>query len=257
VRALRALLRDRDARRDSRRFVVEGPRLIDAALAHDAPIDTVFVAADAPGTAVALGERAVERGAALERLAPGVCERIADTVTSQGVLAVVQQPSPDLARDALATADFVVIAEQVNDPGNAGAVWRSAAAAGASGIVLGAGSVDAYNPKLVRATAGACFSIPVADGADVAGTLRALGDRGVQRVGATAHGGALLTTVDWTVPCAVVVGHETRGLDTALPLDALVTIPMASASESLNLAMAATVACFEVARQRAAAGGAS
>ena len=215
----------------------------------------MFVAADASDETVALAERAAERGAMLERLAIGVCERVADTVTSQGVLTVVGEPSPDLARDALATADFVVVVEQVNDPGNAGTVWRSAAAAGASVIVLGTGSVDAYNPKLVRATAGACFSTPVADGAAVADTLRALGDRGVQRVGAIPHGGVPIASIDLIAPCAVVVGHETRGLDTSLPLDALVTIPMARASESLNLAMAATVVCFEVARQRAAASG--
>jgi TrmH family RNA methyltransferase len=249
------LLRDRDARRDAQCFVIEGPRLLDAALAHDAPIDTVFVALDAPETSVAIGARAAERGATLVRLATGVCERVSDTVTSQGVVAVIHEPPPALARDALAGGDFVVVAEQVNDPGNAGTVWRSAAAAGASVIVLGAGSVDAYNPKLVRATAGACFSIPVADGLGVADALRALGDRGTHRVGATSRGGAPLASVELTGPCAVVVGHETRGLDPSLPLDTLVTIPMASASESLNLAMAATVVCFEVARQRAAAAG--
>jgi TrmH family RNA methyltransferase len=253
---LRTLLRDRVARREAGRFVGEGPRLLDAALAHDAPIDAVYVAADAPATTVALAERAAARGAPVERLATGVCERITDTVTSQGVLMVACEPSPDLARDALATSDFVVVVDQVNDPGNAGTVWRSAAAAGASVIVLGAGSVDAYNPKLVRATAGACFSTPVADGVAVADTLRALGDRGVQRVGAIARGGAPLATVDLTAPCAVVLGHETRGLDASLPLDTLVTIPMAHASESLNLAMAATLVCFEVARQRAAGSGA-
>jgi TrmH family RNA methyltransferase len=215
----------------------------------------VFVAADASASTIAQGELAAERGVTVERLAAGVCERIADTVTSQGVLTVVRQPSPERSHNALAAGDFVVIAELVNDPGNAGTVWRSAAAAGASVIVLGAGSVDAYNPKLVRATAGACFSTPVADGMNVVDVLRALGDRGVQRVGAVAHGGAPLATADLTGPCAVVVGHETRGIDSSLPLDAFATIPMAGASESLNLAMAATVVCFEVARQRAAAGG--
>jgi TrmH family RNA methyltransferase len=235
--------------------VVEGPRLLDAALAHDAPVESVFLAADASEQNVEVAARAARRGAAVERLAPGVCERITDTVTSQGVLSVVPQPSRRAAREAMGTGDFVVVAVQVNDPGNAATVWRSAAAAGASGIVLGTGSVDAYNPKLVRATAGACFSTPVADGVDVADALRALGERGVQRVGATAHGGAPLSTADLTGPCALVVGHETRGLDPSLPLDARVTISIASGSESLNLAMAATVVCFEVARQRAAVSG--
>jgi TrmH family RNA methyltransferase len=245
-------VRDHRARREAQRFVVEGPRLLEAALAHDAAIESVYVAADAADAIVGLAEQAAQRGASVERLAPGVCERIADTVTAPGVLAVARQPARSVGEAALGISDFVVIAEQVNDPGNAGTLWRSAAAAGAGVLVLGRGSVDAYNPKLVRATAGACFAIPVVDDVDVVDALHALGERSVQRVGATAHGGVPIGHTDLTGPCALVVGHETRGLDASLPVDVRVTIPMARATESLNLAMAATVACFEVARQRGA-----
>ena len=127
-------------------------------------------------------------------------------------------------------------------------------AAGAGSYLLGRGSVDAYNPKLVRASAGACFRLPVMGDVEIARALDALGRRGLRRVGAVAADGRAPDAVDLTEPCAVVLGHEARGLDPQLPLDALVTIPMAPGAESLNVAMAGTALCFEVARQRRGAG---
>jgi TrmH family RNA methyltransferase len=248
---LRALLRDPATRRDAGVFVVEGPRLLGHALDRDAPLDTVFVAADATPVVAALAGRSRGHGAAVEQLAAGLADRIGDTVTSQGIFATVRRDAG--GRTRLRDATFVVVAEQVSDPGNAGTLWRSAAAAGADLFVLGAGSVDAYNPKLVRATAGACFSVPVLEDVDVAGVLEECGANGLLRAGAVVDGGAPLDRVDFTQPCAVVLGHEARGLSAGLPLDTPVTIPMAAGTESLNVAMAGTVLCFEIARQRRSA----
>ena len=232
-------------------FVVEGPHLLAHALDRRVPIDTVFVATDAAPPVAALAELARGNGAAVEHLAAGLAARVGDTVTSQGVFAVVRRV--ERAQERLRDATFVVVAEQVSDPGNAGTLWRSAAAAGADLFVLGAGSVDAYNPKLVRATAGACFSVPVLEDVDVAGVLEECGANGLLRAGAVVEGGRPLDRVDLTRPCVLVLGHEARGLTAGLPLDAAVTIPMTAGTESLNVAMAGTVLCFEVARQRRSA----
>jgi RNA methyltransferase, TrmH family len=242
------LLRDPHARRDEGEFVVEGPRLVAAALDHRAPLATLYVAVDASEPVAALARRARGAGVAVEYLAPGVADRIGSTVTPQGVFGVVRiEPArPNALRDAT----FVVVVDRVNDPGNAGTLWRSATAAGADLFVLGAGSVDAYNPKLVRATAGACFSVPVLDDADVATVLEECGANGLLRAGAVVRDGTPVVDVDFTQPCAIVIGHESQGLPEDLPLDVPVTIPMAGTAESLNLAMAGTVLCFEVARQR-------
>jgi TrmH family RNA methyltransferase len=215
----------------------------------------VFVAADASGAIREVVEQAAQPGVRVEWLSPGVAERLGSTVAPQGVFALVKRDK-QRATDAFAAADFVVIADRVSDPGNAGTLWRSAAAAGADAYLLGRGSVDAYNPKLVRATAGACFSVPVIDDVDVADALERCGARGLVRVGAVVTGGATATpdAVDLSGPVAVVLGHEARGLSSDLPLDVTVTIPMAAGTESLNLAMAGTVLCFEVARQRRAVG---
>ena len=171
------------------------------------------------------------------------------------MFAVVERPRVELV--ALDTGDIWLVLPAVNDPGNLGTMIRSAEAAGAHGISIGTGSVDPYNPKVVRASAGALFGITILE-SDAMTVLQRLGERGVRRVGAVAHGGESLAAVALTPPIALVLGHETRALDdldasplaAALPLDLSVRIPMAGAAESLNVAMAATVLLFEVARQR-------
>jgi TrmH family RNA methyltransferase len=249
VRELRRLLRSRRARNEAAAFVIEGPRVLAAALEHGVELERVYAAeADSDLDVI---EQCAQRGVAVRLLAAGVAERVGDTVTPQGVFArgVLRRA----ALGALEGADFVLVADRVSDPGNAGTLIRSGAAAGVDAISLGAGSVDAYNPKVVRATAGALFAVPIVEGSPTVEILERLGTRGVRRVGAVARGGTALDDLDLTVPVALVVGHEVEGLG-ALPLDALVTIPMAAGAESLNVAMAATVLCFEAQRQRRAAG---
>ena len=143
----------------------------------------------------------------------------------------------------------MIVGTPIGDPGNAGTLMRSAVAAGAGAVGLGAGSVDAYNPKVVHASAGACFAIRIMEGEPAVDMLEALGARDVCRIGTAATGGIAPEAADLRVPVAIVLGHEAHGLAPDLPLDETVTIPMA-AGESLNVAMAGTVLLFEAARQR-------
>ena len=129
------------------------------------------------------------------------------------------------------------------DPGNAGTIIRSAEAAGADAVVLTPGSVDPYNPKVVRASAGSLFRIPV-----VEATLESLS--GYRRLGTSSHRGDRYTDPVYHGRVAVVVGNEAHGLDDDAAIDQWITIPHAGPAESLNVAMAATVLAFEVARQR-------
>ncbi len=159
-----------------------------------------------------------------------------------------------LGLEGLLGADLALVATQVGDPGNAGTLMRSAAAAGAGIIVLGRGSVDAYNPKVVRASAGACFAVRIVEGMAAMETLERLGANGVACLGAAASGGAPPESFDLRVPTAFVLGHETHGLDPDLPLAGTVTLPMTT-GESLNVAMAGTALLFEAARQRRVGSG--
>ena len=251
VRRLRSLLRDRDAREADGVFVCEGPRVISAALDQGVPLIEVFVGADASVAAKAIAERAQRADVDVRVLASGVAAKVGATTTPQGVFGIAWRPRVGIS--ALAGVDLCVVAPLITDPGNAGTLIRSTAAAGASIIVLGPRSVDAYNPKVVRASAGACFAVQILEGVPAMEVMEALGDAGVRRVGAVASGGRARAdrpagadrdrrrprsarTRDW-------------GLDAELPLDELVTIPM-HATESMNVAMAGTVLLHEAARQR-------
>jgi RNA methyltransferase, TrmH family len=216
-------------------------------------VEAVFVgteeAAGSSAVADAL-ERAQAKGIRIFELGPGVVERVADTVTPQPLLAVVRTPQAVL--QDLAAATFVVVCVDVRDPGNAGAVIRSADAAGADGVVCCAGTVDPFNPKTVRASAGSVLHLPVVTGDDPAEVLDALAGQGMACLAAVAHGGTPYTEVDLVAPLALVFGNEASGLPSAIGdrLGHGVTIPMAGGAESLNVSMAAAVLCFEVRRAR-------
>lgn len=202
----------------------------------------------APDADVSLLDEAAHAGAPLHALASGVMESVADAVTPQPVCAVL--PFVDRPIDALAHDGVVVVAVDVRDPGNAGTLIRSAAAAGARGVVLCEGCVELYNPKTVRSTAGALFRLPVVTSVSVDGALTSLGAAGRRRFAAVARDGDDYARVDLTGPVAFVVGNEAHGLPDALAgIDAAITIPMPGDMESLNVGVATAVLCFEAARQ--------
>ena len=236
-------------RHEERAFVVEGPKLVDEATRGDADVLDIFVS---PGADEEVVQRAVTAGARRHDLAPGVLEKVSDTVTPQPVAVIVAMTDVEL--EDLRTLEFVVVCVDVRDPGNLGTVFRVAEASGAGGVICCEGSVDAFSPKTVRASAGSLFHVPVVAGGEPLEVLDRMGRWDVHRVGTNAHGGTPYDSVDLTVPTALVLGNEAHGLPDALAdrLDTTVSIPMAGRTESLNVGMAAAVLCFERARQRRA-----
>ena len=230
--------------------MVEGIKLVEEALERGVDVEGIYWA---PGVPAALLERAHDMGVRIFELAPGVIERVADAATPQPVVAVVATAHSTLAD--LHDATMVLVGAEVRDPGNAGTLLRTARAAGADGVVWSRASVDLRNPKTVRSSAGALFGAVVVEDVDAGEALAALGERGLERIAAVASGGVDYAMVDLTRPFALVVGNEAHGLgqlesDGHLGVDRLVTVPMAGATESLNVATAAGVICFEAARQR-------
>jgi TrmH family RNA methyltransferase len=239
-------------RRSEGVFVVEGTKLVSGALHAGADVEAVFVDAGArrePGVSDVVGQ-AVSTGVRVFELAPGVLDRVADTVTPQPVLAVVRTPGATM--DDVADASFVVACVDVRDPGNAGAIIRVADAAGADAVVCCEGSVDPFNPKTVRASAGSVLHIPLVVGGAPLDDLDALGRMGLRRVAAVARGGTPYAELDVARPLALVLGNEASGLpdDLARSVDDRVTVPMKGGAESLNVSTAAAVLCFDVARRR-------
>ncbi|MBA3287754.1 MAG: RNA methyltransferase [Acidimicrobiia bacterium] len=187
---------------------------------------------------VAPGVEAVDGAGRVHQLAAGVAERVSDTSTPQGILALALVPTPD--PDAvLADASFVVVADRLADPGNLGTILRSAEAAGVDAIALTPGSVDATNPKVVRASAGARFRVPT-----VTAELAAVSGAGLRLLGSSSHEGRSHLDVEWRGRIALVAGSESHGLGDDAPVDEWVRIEHAGRSESLNVAMAVTVMCF-------------
>lgn len=147
---------------------------------------------------------------------------------------------------------FYVIAEEMNDPGNLGTVIRTAHAAGADGVILSKGSVDLYNPKVLRSTMGSVFKIPVIQNADLAQVTDLMKRSGISIYAAHLKGKKLLYELDLKNGCAFMLGNEARGLsDKAADMcDELVKIPMPGNAESLNASVAAAVLIYEMVRQR-------
>ncbi len=258
VERLRRLLRRRSLRASDRAFVLEGATLLAEALAGGVAVEAVFVApggAGSPGGAEVLA-RAHDAGVRIYELEPGVLERVAGTVTPQPIIAVARWCDVSLAD--VEAAGLVVVCVDVRDPGNAGTVVRSAEAAGVGAVVFCDGSVDPFNPKCVRASAGSLFHVPVALGGPPDDVFDALAGWGYRRLGTGPRGGTDHTEADLTGRVALVLGNEAHGLDADLAarLDGILTIPLAGRSESLNVGMAAAVLCFEALRQRRMTAGA-
>jgi RNA methyltransferase, TrmH family len=268
VQRLRRLLGRRSARKDEGRFVIEGVNLLEEALDAAASIEAVYVdgswaeglphadGPEDPGSRNRLSElleRCVELGVPLFELEPGVLARVAGTVTPQPVIAVVETPVFELTELKARSPRLVVVCVDVRDPGNAGTVARSAWAAGADAVVCCEGTVDLWNPKAVRSSAGAVFHVPIVAAGAATDVLAEIGEWGLKRLGTVSEGGVDYAAEDLTSRVAFIFGNEAAGLpveELRTQLDGLVSIPMARGAESLNVGMAAAVICFEVARQR-------
>jgi TrmH family RNA methyltransferase len=200
-----------------------------------------------------LGELAMRCGAVVTRVPPRVVASLSDTPTPQGVVAVAEMPDARL-HEIPSGPSLVVVLAGVRDPGNAGTLIRSAAAAGADAIVFCTGTVDPWHPKSVRSAAGAAFALPVVRGMGLAHAVGALRAHGCTVLAAEASGPPA-DECDLTRPVAFVLGNEASGMDVAdrALVDGSVSVPMPGRIDSLNVAIAGSVLLFEASRQRRAA----
>jgi TrmH family RNA methyltransferase len=239
-------LHRRIARRREARFLAEGPNLVEAALRRGL-VSEVFVT-----------ESAAQRFGALLVDAPVhlVTERAAkalsDTVTPVGLVAVCAVPKVSLDAVLGDGPDMVAVAVEISEPGNAGTLIRIADAMGTDAVVLTGHSVDPYNGKCLRASAGSIFAIPVVTEPDAAHTIDVLQRAGLQVLATTVDGELSLDDAELTIPTAWLFGPEARGLPTELAQTAThrVRIPMPGSAESLNVASAAAICLYQSARAR-------
>jgi len=192
--------------------------------------------------------------ASMEVIKNSQFKTISDTVTPQGILAICRQMHWGLT-DTFANASpnaFFLLAEQLNDPGNIGALIRTAAAAGAGGVILSKNSGELYNPKVLRAAAGAALRLPIVTDVDIDKTIAAMREAGYATYAAHLHGDVLPYDLNLKARFCFLVGNETHGLspEAAALADAWVKLPMAGEVESLNASVAGSILLYEAVRQR-------
>jgi len=254
---LRRLLRRRSLREAERRFVVEGSRAVESAILSGVDLESIYFEPSDNDLAVEVLEKASRIGYRIYEVAPGTLQRAADAVTPQTVAAIASFVDRDIT--ALEPESLVVVMAGVRDPGNTGTVIRTSLAAAASAVILCDRCVDVYNPKTVRSSAGALFSIPIAMADSLQNVSEFLRTRGYQMVGTSSHAETSYWEVDLTGKIAIVLGNEGSGLDESYAglFDSSVTIPIDSRAESLNVGVAGSVLMFEALRQRLTLGKSS
>ena len=227
------------------RFLAEGPNLVEAAAARGV-VDEVFATA-----AAAERHQGLLRDLAVTLVTEPAAKALSDTVTPSGLIAVCRIPDPRLDTVLAEKPALIAVAVDLSEPGNAGTLIRIAHAMGAAAVVFAGQSVDPYNGKCLRSSAGSIFALPVITEPDTAGLLAQLRSAGLQIAATTLDGNVSFDDAGMlAAPTAWVFGPESQGLPesvTALA-DHRVLIPMSAGAESLNVAAAAAICLYESAR---------
>ena len=253
---IKELLEKPRARRSSGLFIVDGPKM--CAEIPPEQVEEIYVSEGllASEHAGELSELLGARG--FEVISDRDMKQISDTVTPQGIIALVRQRRTKGLGEILESiagsgaSGLIVGLEAVQDPGNVGTILRSAEAAGASAVICDRDCADIYAPKVVRSTMGAVLRLPVLQVEDLCVSADRLRQEGFEVLAAHLKGSRDYDMADLTGPSYILIGNESRGLSEELSDRAtcLVKIPMLGHTESLNAAVAASVILFEAARQR-------
>lgn len=245
--AAAARLHKRALRDEEQAFLVEGAQGIREALEAGAPLQQLFVT----DPAHPLAQRANTAGVPVHPVSDQVMDRLTGTVTPQGLVGVCGFIGMPLSSLPARLGVLAVLCEG-RDPGNAGTVIRSADASGADAVVFAGTSVDPYNAKTVRASAGSLFHLPIVRSPSLPETVTALRDRGCRIVATDPDGDADLFSVDLDGPIAFLFGNEAHGLspEDAHLADVRVRVPIWGEAESLNLGIAASLCLYEASRRR-------
>ena len=247
IKQLLALQQKSSERRKSGLFVVEGRRELEHCITAGYEISSVFALEEALTSSIE------HLPSDIYVVSPNVYERIAYRGSTEGVIAIVRAKSHSLATLPYSPSPLYIILESVEKPGNLGAVLRSADAAGATAVIVCDPLTDLYNPNLIRASIGACFTVPT-----VACTseecIKFLKDNRVKILTAQLQDSELYYDTDMTGPTAIVMGTEATGLTNIWreAADAHIRIPMLGRLDSLNVSVSAAILLFEAIRQRGA-----
>ncbi len=246
------------ARKEEGAFVIEGMKML-----REAPVlqvDEVFVTEKFIETADESDKEILWRYGA-ESVSEEVMKKMSDTQTPQGVLAEIRKYEYDLEEviegynmdsDSGNQNPLILVLENIQDPGNLGTMLRSGEGAGVSGVIMGKGSADIYNPKVIRSTMGSIFRMPFIYVESIPDMIEDLKARGIHTYAAHLKGEKNYDEFDYTQPTAFIIGNEGKGLtdEAANAAETYVLIPMKGEVESMNAATSSAILTFEASRQR-------
>lgn len=248
IKHINALLEKQKVRKSERLFVVEGVKMIKEA--PEKRMEEVYISESF----------FQENKSFLDHLGVNHCQvvknqifkEISSTVTPQGILGIIRQEKMELADINLSKNPFLIALENLQDPGNMGTIIRTAEAADAAGVIVSSGSVDIYNPKVVRATMGSIFRVPIIPDSDLPKVLKELKNYPISIYAAHLMGSKIHYDLEYKKGFCLLIGNEGKGLSEELTdlADERVKIPIFGNVESLNAAIAAAIIMYEALRQR-------
>ena len=268
IKYIRSLLEKGSIRKKNRSFVVEGIKLVDEALEYGGVLEIVIseslygeiISGDLTGNTLLSDNdkyitKYVRLGNSLTVVSDAVFKSVSETTTPQGILAVVEMPKYRLLEENfLEKANEktgkikLLILEDTADPGNLGTIMRTAEAAGVTGVIMGKGTVDIFNPKVVRASMGSIFRLPFAYVDDLKSVIMGLKKEGISFYATHLKGKESYRDISYSSKAGILIGNEARGLSDEIAnlADTYVIIPMQGRVESLNASVAAALMMYEV-----------
>ena len=268
IKYLRSLLEKGSARKKNRQFIVEGIKLVDEALEYGKVCEIIIseslykeIISGGLIKNALLADNGknlidyVNEGNSTTVVSDAVFKTVSETINPQGVVAVVTMPEYEILNEGFLTQTYnktgkikLLILEDTADPGNLGTIMRTAEAAGVTGVIMGRGTVDIFNPKAVRSTMGSIFRLPFIYVEDVRETIRELKKYGISFYAAHLKGKQNYKDVKYSDKAGILIGNEARGLspETAELADIYIIIPMQGKVESLNAAVAAALMMYEI-----------
>lgn len=249
IKELSKLQKQSRFRRKQQVFVVEGIKMLQEAAGHG-KLQKIYLSEE-KYAALSSDLSALLEEYEYEVVTDTVFHKVSDTVTPQGVLGLVTIPQYSLDDMLQQERRNYILLDDLRDPGNLGTIMRTAEGAGMSGVILSSGSVDLFNPKVVRSTMGAIFRMPYCYVDSMPETVRKIREVGCEIYAAAMEGSMVYDEPDYTAGAAVVIGNEANGVSDAVLQEKPVNIriPMEGELESLNAAVSAAVIMYEIHRQ--------
>lgn len=237
-------------RRSTGLFVAEGLKMLTEA-AENGCLVKLYIS----GTVAGKDNERLEKlcmSCSFETVTDNIFKQLSDTVTTQGVLGIIKQPSYNITDILNCKKHMWLLLDNIQDPGNLGTIMRTAEGAGMSAVIMGKGTADLFNPKTVRSTMGAIFRMPFIYTDDITETIKIIKNKGFNIYGAAMGGNKTYDQADYTKGAGIVIGNEANGISGRVLgyVTEKIHIPMEGKLESLNAAVAAAVIMYEAARQK-------